>query len=341
MRRLISASGMFPLNRKTCGYDESDGNTDNREGSNSKSKADPKRTAEVTDCSVAFMKKQVGVKKPFFMQVSYYADHLAFKSSPEMLAKYKALPPGKRHTDPVFAGMNEDLDRGVGRLLEAIDQLGIAENTYVVYMADNGFDESNSKLHGIAERKAWPLSYSKGFVREGGIRVPFIVRGPDVQAGTFCEVQVVGYDLMPTFLELINPQFKLPELAEGGSLVNVLQHGGQGAVKRENDFMVFHYPKGHWPAMTSLIQGECKLIKIWSLDRVELFNLRDDLSEARDLSASMPEKAESMHRTMMAYLNGVDATRPTQKDLEDDRRGELMKKPKPAKAKKTEKQKSN
>ena len=183
---------------ETCGYDESDGSTGNGDGNNSNNTADPKRTAEVTDRSVAFMKKQVGAKKPFFMQVSYYADHLAFKSSPEMLAKYKVLPPGKRHTDPAFAGMNEDLDQGVGRLLEAIDQLGISENTYVVYMADNGFDESKSKLHGIAERKAWPLSYSKGFVREGGIRVPFIVRGPDVQAGTFCEVPVVGYDLMPT-----------------------------------------------------------------------------------------------------------------------------------------------
>ncbi|VGO19313.1 sulfatase [Pontiella sulfatireligans] len=317
-----------------CGYDESDGPTDNKEG-NSKNIDDPKCTFEVTDRAVAFMKKQAESNQPFFVQVSYYADHLPFRPSLEMKEKYKALPPGERHSDSVFAGMNEDLDRGVGRLLDSIDQLGISDNTYIVYTADNGFAESNSKLHGIAKRKAWPLSYSKGYVREGGIRVPFIVRGPGIKAGVCSDAPVVGYDLMPTFLEWINPEFKLPEVTEGGSLVPVLQHAGEGRVKRKNDFLVFHYPMGEWPSLSSMIVGDYKLMKIWARDRVELYNLRDDISESKDISTAYPEKAEQMDEVMMKYLDSINAMPPTQKDLEIDRMGELMMKCKTLKGKKS------
>jgi arylsulfatase A-like enzyme len=309
-----------------CGYDVSDGNTGNKDGDTSKDPDDPKRVHGVTKRSVAFMENAVGEGKPFFMQVSHYADHLTFKSSPVMLKKYKTLPKGERHSDPVFAGMNEDLDAGVGALLDAVDRLDIADNTYIFYLADNGFDQSNDKLHGIAQRKAWPLSYSKGFVSEGGIRVPFIVRGPGIKAGAFSKEPVVGYDLMPTFIELIQPGFDLPKVTEGGSLLSVLQNGGIGKVERPNGFLLFHYPTGVWPSQTSMIQGDYKIVESWAYDRVELFNLQRDISETKNLSATMPEKTEQMRRAMMAYLAKVNATEPLQAKLENDRDGMLMKK---------------
>ncbi len=188
---------------EACGYDESDGDTGNREGSNSENKKDPKRTFEVTERAIDFLERKVKAKQPFYLQVSYYADHLRFKASPKSLKKYEALPPGERHIDPVFAGMNEDLDTGVGQILGAIDRLEIADNTYVIYTADNGYDESPRKLHGNPQRKAWPLSYSKGFVFEGGIRVPFIIRGPGIRADSVSRVPVIGYDLKPTILDWI------------------------------------------------------------------------------------------------------------------------------------------
>ncbi len=315
-----------------CGYDVSDGNTGNGDGDSSKNPEDPKRVYGVTKRSVDFIKKAVAEERPFFLQASHYADHLKFKSSPAMLAKYEALPPGERHSDPVFAGMNEDLDAGVGGLLDAIDaidaidELGIADNTYVFYLADNGYDQSNDRLHGIADRKAWPLAYSKGFVAEGGIRVPFIARGPGITANTFSKTPVVGYDLMPTFLELINPEFPLPEVIEGGSLVSLLKNNGQGQVQRPNEFLVFHYPTGVWPAQTALIQGDLKIVKSWAMDRVELFDLRNDLSETSDLSASMPEKVEAMDKVLMRYLKSVDAIFPDEAELAADCVEPLMKK---------------
>ena len=308
------------------GYDESDGDTGNREGSNSKSKVDPKRTFEVTDRAMDFLKRKATTDQPFFLQVSYYADHLDFKSNPKTLDKYKNLPPGERHSDPVFAGMNEDLDTGVGQILEAIDRLGISENTYVIYTADNGYDESPRKLHGNPQRKAWPLSYSKGFVFEGGIRVPFIVRGPGIKAGSVSRAPVVGYDLMPTVLHWIDPEFELPEVIEGGSLQTVLENEGRGSIERSNDFLLFHYPTGVWPAQSSLRQGDFKIVKTWAFDRVELFDLRFDRSESTDLSQSMPERADAMHKLMMGYLDSVNAIYPPMEELAFDHQGLLMKK---------------
>lgn len=306
-----------------CGYDESDGWTTNREGDDSPNPNDPKRTYEVTDRAVDFLERQARDGQPVFLQVSYYAVHLAFKSSPEMLEKYQRLQPGERHGDSEFAGMNEDLDAGVGQILDAVDRLGIADNTYIIYTADNGFDESHLKLDGEPRRKAWPLSYSKGFVFEGGIRVPFIVRGPGIEAGAFSDVPVVGYDLLPTILDWIAPGFPFPDVIEGGSLTPILQN--KGKVKRPADFLLFHYPTGVWPSQTSLIQGDFKLVKTWAFDRVELFNLKDDPSESRDLSAEVPEKARELHEAMNAYLSNVHATLPPEAELEIDRSGVLMK----------------
>ena len=309
---------------KACGYDVSDGPTGNNDGNPGNQPDDPKRVYEVTKRSIAFMEQKVHAGQPFFLQVSHYADHLTFRSSPQMQKKYEALTPGKKHKSPVFAGMNEDLDAGVGAVLDAIDRLGIQDNTYIVYMADNGFDQNPDQLWGIAKRKAWPLSYSKGFVFEGGIRVPFIVRGPGIEAGTFSSVPVVGYDLMPTFLEIIKSDFKLPEVTEGGSILPVLKNGGNGEIVHPNDFFIFHYPMGSWPAQTSLIQGDYKIIKTWAFERIELFNLQTDISEMQDLSKSMPDRTVAMHAVMMDYLAGVDAIMPSEQELKVDRSGILM-----------------
>ena len=314
------------LKPDACGYDVSDGPTANGEGSNSKNVADPKRVFEVTERSIAFMEKQTKAGKPFFLQVSHYADHLAFRARPESVAKYEALPKGEIHDEPVFAAMNEDLDSGVGLILDAIERLGIAGETYVFYTADNGYDESNSRYIETPKRKAWPLSYSKGFVREGGIRVPFIVRGPDVKAGSVCRAPVVGYDLAPTILDLIDPAFAVPDRMEGGSLLPMMRNKGRGDVKRSSDFLVFHYPTGVWPSQTALIKSDFKIIKSWAYDRIELFNLKDDLSESRDLSQKHPEKAEELHRALMQYLRDVEAVMPPEAELAFDRQGPLMKK---------------
>lgn len=312
-----------------CGYDESDGSTANVEGSNSDDVDDPKRTFEVTERAVDFMERKARSDQPFFLQVSYYADHLAFKARASSIDKYKGIRKGERHNDPVFAGMNEELDTGVGMLLETIKELGLDHTTYVIYTADNGFDESLRQLHGDGKRKAWPLSFSKGFVREGGIRVPFIVRGPGIKAGSISRTPVIGYDLLPTILDWIEPGIEMPDVVEGGSLRALLENEGKGNVERSNDFLVFHYPTGVWPAMSALRQGDIKIVKTWAYNRVQTYDLSADLSETRSRSKGMPEKTEQLHQLLMDYLKRVDAIEPPETELAIDRTGILMKKSAP------------
>jgi arylsulfatase A len=308
-----------------CGYDVNDGSTTNEEGDSSTDPEDPKRIFDLSRRAVSFMERQTKIGRPFFLQISHYADHLKFKANPQSRAKYERLTGGKKHNDPVFAGMNEDLDTGVGMILDALDKIGITDNTYVFYMADNGFDETCQPAPVKRQLKAWPLSYSKGYVWEGGIRVPFIVRGPGIPPGSVSRTPVIGFDLLPTFLAIINSDFALPKGIEGGNLLPLCTNDGVGEVKRSHDFLVFHYPMGAWPTQTAIIKDDYKLIKTWAFDRVELFNLKEDISEIEDLSEVLPDKTKELHLDMMNYLKRVTAIFPPEEELEIDRQGPLMK----------------
>ena len=169
------------------------------------------------------------------------------------------------------------------------------------------------------------------------MRVPFIVRGPGVKPNSFSKAPVVGYDLMPTFLELIKPGFKLPDVVEGGSFLPVLENGGKGEVKRANDFILFHFPNGIWPAMSSFIAGNHNLVYAWNIDRVQLFDLDSDISEQNDLSTGFPEKTQLLNEEMLDYLKSVDAFIPPEKELGNDRKRVGVGKKKPGRKKKEEK----
>jgi len=215
-------------------------------------------------------------------------------------------PKGEIHSDPTFAAMTEDLDAGVGMILKKIEELGIADNTYVVYMSDNGAGPRFSPCT--------PLALGKGTLWEGGIRVPLIVRGPGVKAGAFRGQRVVGWDLFPTFCELAGVEEPLPEGLEGGSL-KPLFASGEDNVKRRREEVVFHYPhygqggQGKTP-QSAIFIGDYKLMKFYETNELKLFNIRKDIGEQNDLSKELPEKAEMMHRRLEKYLQQVGAAMP-------------------------------
>lgn len=298
-----------------CGYDDSDGETTNEEGNRKpngdKNDADdPKRVKEVTRRAERFIEAQVRAGKPFFLQISHYADHAKFVATPEMREKYAGLESGKIHFDPELAGMNEDLDLGVGAILNKLDELGIASNTYVFYTSDNGWD-----IHRDASStKSWPLKHGKTFVHEGGMRVPFIVRGPGIAANSVSDVPVIGYDLMATFLDIVKPGTKPPAFTEGGSLKPVLENGGLGTVERPGDSFVFHSPIA-FEKSTSMRKGDYKLIYEWKTGAFSLYDLSKDIGEKKDIRNQKPELADAMHREMMTYLKSVNAQIPDEASL--------------------------
>ncbi len=310
---------IFP---EDLGYDESDGNTGNRNGDLGSSKetkwtdffvtTDPKRIETITDRAMNFMSRQVKSGHPFYLQVSHYATHVDFQAKEATYKKYQEKKKGEIHDNPAFAGMLEDLDTGIGKLLDKIDELGIAENTYVILMADNGAVEfippvKNKFDHPSTFKKhtnSYPLRGGKWTLYEGGIRVPFMVIGPGVKSGSQCNIPVAGWDLFPTLSDLAGNKNSLPKDVDGISIKPLLQKGDQGMIKRPDDEMIFHYfGKPH----SAIRVGDYKLIKFWKLNKIELYNLKDDLGEIHDIAASEPAKVKELESRLMAYLEKVHA----------------------------------
>jgi len=274
---------------ESMGYDVSDGITMNEDG-DSTDPEDPKRSFSMTRRAGKFMTTQVKEGHPFYLQLSYYAVHQTPQALASTLKKYESLSGGGGRGDrAVVAAMTEDLDTCVGEVIKKLDALGIANETVVIYMSDNG---------GRTE----VLQGGKGNVFEGGLRVPLIVKVPGLRGGAFCNDPVVSYDIYPTVLNIAAPGFALPKGIEGGSWKSVLASGGTGKVTRPIDRMVFHQAVEVDHPQTALRKGDYKLLYYWDLRQSQLFNLVEDLSESHDLAAEQPAMATALLAELKAHV---------------------------------------
>ena len=274
---------------------------------------DPKRTFSVTRRSIAFMERQVREKQPFYLQVSYYAIHTAYQARQATLDKYAGKGEPPRQVLAGVAPMLDDLDDGVGQLLAAIDKLGIGGNTYVFFSSDNGGSPDPMP----AERQSQPprnhpLRMTKQYLYEGGIRVPFIVRGPGVKAGAICREPVAQYDLLPTFYDLAGGREPLPAEIDGGSLRPLLEDPASGAVKRLMPGLVFHRPLLEAPAALRFpgrrFQAGHHLV--WPVAGRATRAVRPQpatSAKQQNLAETMPGKADEMSAALIAYLKSVNA----------------------------------
>ena len=286
-------------------YDASDGNAGNGDG-NVDDPANPKDIFGITARAVAFMEASVESGLPFYMQLSHYAPHVGFQALAETVRKWEGIEQGALHDDPVYAAMTEDFDTGIGTVLNKLQELGVEENTYVIYTSDHGQTINRSTNQ--------PLRLGKGTLWEGGMRVPFIVSGPGIAPGTISGARVVSLDLFPTFGELAGVAETLPDDLEGGSLVPLLLGGGNGEVRRTRDELVFHFaqPSGQPESRpsSSIYLENYKLLKFYDTGNLQLFDIAQDLGEQRDLAGRMPERVEELHLRLTSYLDAVDATIP-------------------------------
>lgn len=313
-------SGLFP---EDLGYDESDGNTGNRNGDVSSDKDskweahylnnDPKRISTLTDRAVSFVRRNQAAGTPFFLQLSHYATHVDMQTREETYAKFMGKTRGRIHSHPAWAGMLADMDAGVGRLLDEVDRLGLTESTYIIFMADNGAAEFIPPVRNKLDHPSvfttpprnTPLRGGKWVLYEGGIRVPFIVRGPGVARNSWCHVPVVGSDLLPTFCDWAGvASAALPRDIEGGSLAPLLAGGGNGLVERPREELVFHFP--HYQVddgpHSAIRIGDLKLLKFYEDDRVALYDLATDIGERDDLAGRLPAEAKRLRTRLEAYL---------------------------------------
>ncbi len=280
----------------------------------------------ITSRAKEFMKESIGEEKPFYVQLSHYATHLSLSSQKETYEYFKNKPKGERHTNAEFAAMLKDLDTGVGMIMDFVKEQGIEDNTYIFLMGDNGgrltlnqiaiIDENKKLLeagYSTQHKRNIPLRDGKHSFYEGGLRVPFMVVGPGINANRISETPVTGLDFLPTFAELAGYDMDYPEAIDGGSLVSLLHDETVETVERNSASLIFHQGSHRVPR-SAIRKGNFKLIKYWSKEKkyqytpkVELFNLAEDLSEATNLIDKYPEIAKELEAELTEFLNKANA----------------------------------
>ena len=278
-------------------FTETDGNFGNGEGALDEP-GDPKQIYGITDRASAFMEESVEANQPFYIQLSHFAPHTPAHALPETAVDREALESAGLNAELI--AMTADLDIGVGRLMDKIVELGIEDNTYVIFTSDHGQASSLSSNT--------PLRSGKGTLWEGGIRVPLIVSRPGIEPGTVSNERVVSLDFFPTFAALAGAE-ELPEGLEGGSLLPVLYGEDSDSVQRPSEDLIFHFPTGSGQAdfqpMSVLYNGDYKLVKLYASDDLLLFNIAEDIGEENDLSGSMLDRVSDMHARLADYLEDV------------------------------------
>ena len=306
-------------NPSVFGYDVSDGPTKNKDGNfdNNRSqwehvfKKDPKNIFSLTDRAIEFIDSSKAEEKPFYLQISHYAVHSNVESKEKSYTKFKEKPKGAQQKDLGFAAMTFDLDDGLGRLLKKINELGIEDNTYIIYMSDNGSVPNIPGAKKYEKSYNFPLSKGKWDAYEGGVRVPLIVSGPGIKYGTESATPVSGTDLLPTLIELAgNKTIPLTEI-DGGSFASILLNKKNQQINRAVDGIFFHVPYKNGIALkrphSAVRKGDYKLIKFQDDKSILLFNLIKDKMEQLNLANLQPEKAKELEKILDSYLIEVHA----------------------------------
>jgi len=283
-------------------------------------------TERLTEESITFLDER-DPEKPFLLYLSYYnvhtpiqpyrkrVDHFAGKAR----AMYDSPAPmigehdGKSRTrqdNPAYASMVSAVDISVGELLDKLDTLGLSDDTVVIFFSDNG---GLCTTRGGGPTSNLPLRSGKGWLYEGGVREPMIIRAPGVaKPGSVNDTPVISTDFFPTILELAGLD-SMPKLhADGVSLVPLLS--GKGELPARS--LYWHYPHYHgstWKPGASIRDGDWKLIEFYHYDKIELYHLAQDPGEQNDLSQSHPEKAKELLAKLHQWQKEMKARMPEPK----------------------------
>ena len=261
-------------------------------------------TDRLTDEAIKFIRNNK--QKPFFTYLSYYSVHTPLEAPDSLVKKYEAkLKEHPVQKSATYAAMIEKVDDNVGRLLDEVDKLGLTDNTIVIFYSDNG---------GTTEATYnTPLREGKGYLYEGGIRVPLIFKWPGhIRPNTSCDVPVISEDLLPTIVDMAGKGAKLPDDIDGVSLLPLLEEKS-GELNR--DQICWYYPQYSPQAQMpgyAIRKGDYKLIEHYDPPIVELFNLKKDISESENLAEKMPDKVEEFKESFDKWLEQMNPVMHTE-----------------------------
>lgn len=274
-------------------------------------------TDRLTDEALTFIENSRD--EPFFLYLSHYSVHTPIQAKETMTETYRDKPPHDGQDNAAYAAMIESTDESMGRIMNKLEELGLTENTIVIFFSDNGG-------HGGTTSNK-PLKGAKGMLYEGGIRVPLIIRWPArAPAGVKRKAPVIGIDLYPTLLEAAGVEVKGRDL-DGRSLLPLLQDSPQW----ESRALYWHFPaylQGYpgtkypedlvrgWRAVPSgaIRQGAWKLIEDFETHRVELYHLENDLREQHNLAGQYPGKVAELLHNLQSWRESVGAPVPEERN---------------------------
>jgi arylsulfatase A len=278
-----------------------------------KASDDPEKDAHgvetITRLALEFLEKHRA--EPFFLELAHNSIHAPIMAPKAVVEKYRRRAGSDRpENNPILGAMMEILDNGVGRVLAKLDALGLRENTLVIFYADNGGL--------LKDGSQAPWRGGKAQLYEGGIRVPLIMRWPGViTAGRVSAMPVTTVDFYPTFLELAGAAPATGATLDGISLVGHLRGGEPPA----RDAIFWHYPHYHSAGIHgpagAIRAGDWKLIEYYETTLagsgapLELFNLRDDPGETRNLASSEPKRVAALRTQLAAWRTRTGAQMPT------------------------------
>jgi arylsulfatase A-like enzyme len=274
----------------------------------------------LTDKAVDFIQRHKD--GPFFLYLPHFGVHSPHEAKAPLVAKFQAKPGVGGHNNPTYAAMIASVDESVGRVMQTLDELKLADNTVLIFTSDNGgvggYVREGIKRGGDVTDNA-PLRSGKGSLYEGGTREPFIVRWPGVTpVGSSCDVPTIHVDLFPTMLELAGAPAPR-QVLDGESLVKLFR---DPSAKLVREAIYQHFPgylgagANAWRTTpVSLIQsGDWKLMEFLEDGRLELYNLRNDIGETTNLADKESAKAKELHARLVAWRTSVKAPMPTKND---------------------------
>ena len=284
-------------------------------------KKDEYLTERLTEESTHFLETR-DADKPFLLYLSYYNIHTPIQPYRKHIDHYQKkaerfsgnTPTTQEHSgqtrmrqdNPALASMVSAVDDSVGTLLAKLDELNLSDNTVIIFFSDNVGLSTKPKM---GPESNSPLRAGKGWLYEGGVREPTIIRAPGfTKAGSVSNEPIVSMDFFPTMLELAGLPLRPKLHTDGRSLLPELT-GNKGETRP----LYWHYPHYHgstWTPGASIRVGDWKLIKFYDYEKVELYNLKNDPSESKDLSGKNPEIAKDLESKLVAWQKSMKAKLP-------------------------------
>jgi arylsulfatase A len=260
-------------------------------------------TDRLTDEAIKIM-EDAG-SRPFYLNLWFYNVHTPLEAKARDVDYFKKqLTPGFHHQNETYAAMVKAVDDNMGRLLNRLDDLGIADNTIVIFISDNGGYINEYKNKAVTSN--FPLRSGKGSLYEGGIRIPTIIYQPHVPVnGTRIEIPISTIDFYPTLLEITGTKNNLP--VDGTSLLPILKAKADSVL--QNRALFWHYPH-YYPTTTpvsAVREGNWKLLQYLEDGHLELYNLSEDIGESNNLAIQKPAKAKILLSKMNKWKIDVNA----------------------------------